>query len=67
MTVDHSDLMCVLDQRARLDDILRRKKRHANETGGVTDSGYAVVSRFSRQVRDDSHPISTRRRVVSAA
>ena len=33
MTVDHSDLMCVLDQRARLDDILRRKKRHANETG----------------------------------
>ena len=33
MTVDGPDLYCVLDQRARLDDLLRRKKRHANETG----------------------------------
>lgn len=33
MTMDGSDLVCVLDQRARLDDMLRRKKRHANETG----------------------------------
>jgi hypothetical protein len=33
MTMDGSDLICVLDQRARLDDLLRRKKRFANETG----------------------------------
>jgi hypothetical protein len=31
--MDGGDLMCVLDQRMRLDDLLRRKKRHANETG----------------------------------
>lgn len=33
MTMDGADLICVLDQRATLDDMLRRKKRHANETG----------------------------------
>lgn len=33
MTMDGADMMCVLEQRARLDDLLRRKKRHANETG----------------------------------
>jgi hypothetical protein len=33
MAVDGVDLMAVLDQRVRLDDLLRRKKRHANETG----------------------------------
>lgn len=33
MTMDGPDLICVLEQRARLDDLLRRKKRHANETG----------------------------------
>ncbi|GAA2975236.1 restriction endonuclease [Actinokineospora diospyrosa] len=33
MTMDHADIICVLEQRARLDDVLRRKKRHANETG----------------------------------
>ncbi|GHE80081.1 hypothetical protein GCM10017786_07640 [Amycolatopsis deserti] len=33
MTIDAADIICVLDQRARLDDLLRRKKRHANETG----------------------------------
>ncbi|SRR6266536_527653 len=31
--MDGEDLMCVLEQRLRLDDLLRRKKRHANETG----------------------------------
>jgi hypothetical protein len=31
--MDGADLMCVLDQRVRLDDLLRRKKRFANETG----------------------------------
>jgi hypothetical protein len=33
MTMDGVDLYLVLDQRIRLDDLLRRKKRHANETG----------------------------------
>jgi hypothetical protein len=31
--MDGADLMCVLDQRVRLDDLLKRKKRFANETG----------------------------------
>lgn len=34
MAVDGSDLYLVLDQRIRLDDLLKLKKRHANETGG---------------------------------
>ncbi|MFB9902392.1 restriction endonuclease [Allokutzneria oryzae] len=33
MTMDGADLFLVLEQRVRLDDLLRRKKRHANETG----------------------------------
>jgi hypothetical protein len=33
MTLDGQDLMYVLEQRGMLDDLLRRKKRHANETG----------------------------------
>ncbi len=33
MTMDGVDLFLVLDQRVRLDDLLRRKKRYANETG----------------------------------
>lgn len=33
LAVDGTDLMCVLDGRIGLDDLLRRKKRHANETG----------------------------------
>lgn len=33
MTMDGVDLMAVLGQQIRLDDLLRRKKRHANETG----------------------------------
>jgi len=33
MTMDGVDLFAVLDQRVRLDDLLRAKKRHANETG----------------------------------
>lgn len=32
--MDGSDLYLVLDQRVRLDDLLKLKKRHANETGG---------------------------------
>lgn len=34
MVLDGSDLYLVLDQRVRLDDLLKIKKRHANETGG---------------------------------
>ena len=34
MVMDGSDLYLVLDQRVRLDDLLKLKKRHANETGG---------------------------------
>ncbi|MBT8226374.1 MAG: hypothetical protein HKP61_04215 [Dactylosporangium sp.] len=33
ITMDGQDFMAVLDDRIRLDDLLRRKKRHANETG----------------------------------
>lgn len=33
LTMDGSDVMCVLDGRITLDELLRRKKRHANETG----------------------------------
>ncbi len=33
MTLDGQDLMYVLEQRGMLDDLFRRKKRHANETG----------------------------------
>lgn len=32
--IDGSDLYLVLDQRVRLDDLLKLKKRHANEKGG---------------------------------
>jgi hypothetical protein len=33
IAVDGADLVAVLEERVRLDDLLRRKKRHANETG----------------------------------
>lgn len=33
ITMDGGDLMAVLDERVRLDDLVRRKKRHMNETG----------------------------------
>jgi hypothetical protein len=33
ITMEGMDLMAVLDERVRLDDLLRRKKRHMNETG----------------------------------
>jgi hypothetical protein len=33
IAMDGQDLMYVLEQRLRLDDLLRRKKRYANETG----------------------------------
>jgi hypothetical protein len=33
ITLDGDDLYCVLDQRVRLDEFLKRKKQHASETG----------------------------------
>ncbi len=33
LTMDGTDLFCVLDDRVRLDELLVLKKRHANETG----------------------------------
>jgi hypothetical protein len=33
ITIDGADLYLALDQRIRLDDLLKTKKRHANETG----------------------------------
>jgi hypothetical protein len=33
ITMDGLDFMAVLDQRIRLDELIRRKKRHASETG----------------------------------
>ena len=33
ITMDGDDLFFVLDQRVRLDDLLKRKKRHASDTG----------------------------------
>lgn len=42
MTMDGSDMMAVLTGQFRLEDVLRRKKRHANETGEC----YFPVNRF---------------------
>lgn len=42
ITMDGLDLIAVLEERVRLDDLLRRKKRHMNESG----SCYFPVSRM---------------------
>ncbi len=44
LALDGTDLMCVLEQRLRLDDLLRRKKRHANETGQCFLSAATILS-----------------------
>jgi hypothetical protein len=43
IAMDGQDLMCVLEQRIRLDDLLRRKKRYANETGNCFLPAITVV------------------------
>jgi hypothetical protein len=43
LTMDGADLYCVLEGRVRLEDMLARKKRHANETGEC----YYPVSQWS--------------------
>lgn len=41
--LDGSDLYLVLEQRIRLDDLLKLKKRHANETGGCFIAASSVL------------------------
>jgi hypothetical protein len=43
LVMDGVDLISVLEEQVRLDDLLRRKKRHANETG---DCFYPVGEMF---------------------
>ena len=43
LTVDGSDLFLVLDGRVRLDDLLKAKRRHANETGSCFLPASATV------------------------
>lgn len=44
ITMDGSDLYAVFDNRVRLDDLIRAKKRHANETGSCYLPASQVVS-----------------------
>ena len=44
ITLDGTDLFMVLDNRVRLDDLLRAKKRHANETGSCHLSASTYIS-----------------------
>lgn len=43
LTMDGGDLFLVLDGRIRLDELLKAKKRHANETGSCHLSASAIV------------------------
>ncbi|WP_033349461.1 restriction endonuclease [Kitasatospora aureofaciens] len=44
ITMDGGDLMCVLEGRIPLDELLRRKKRHANETGNCYFPAYLALA-----------------------
>ena len=44
LAIDGGDLLCVLEQRIRLDDMLRAKRRHANETGSCYISAFALIT-----------------------
>ena len=44
ITMDGGDVFLVLDGRIRLDDLLRAKRRHANETGSCYLSASAILS-----------------------
>ncbi len=44
LAIDGGDLLCVLEQRIRLDDLLRAKRRHANETGSCYISDFALLA-----------------------
>lgn len=43
LAIDGTDLYLALDQRVRLDDLIKNKKRHANETGQCYLPGSAIV------------------------
>ena len=43
LTMDGGDLICVLEGRIKLDELLRRKKRYANETGNCYCPAYIAV------------------------
>ncbi len=43
LALDGQDLIMVLDDRIRLDDLLRAKRRHANETGACYLSATALL------------------------
>jgi hypothetical protein len=43
MAMDGADLYLALDQRVRLDDLIKSKKRHANETGECYLAGSALA------------------------
>ncbi|GAA1890693.1 restriction endonuclease [Streptantibioticus ferralitis] len=43
ITLDGGDLFCVLDGRIHLDELLKRKKRHANETGNCYFPVHQVI------------------------
>ena len=43
LTMDGGDLICVLDGRITLDELLRRKKRYANETGNCYFPAHLAV------------------------
>lgn len=44
ITIDGADLFLVLDGRVRLDELLRAKRRHANETGSCFLSAHFVLA-----------------------
>lgn len=44
ISLDGSDLYAVLDKRIRFDDLIRAKKRHANETGSCFLPASAIIS-----------------------
>lgn len=41
--MDGADLYLALDQRVRLDDLIKSKKRHANETGDCYLAASAIT------------------------
>ncbi|WP_235215418.1 restriction endonuclease [Phaeacidiphilus oryzae] len=44
LTMEGTDLFCVLDARITLDELLRRKKRHVNETGSCYYPAHLMVN-----------------------
>ena len=43
LAIDGGDLICVLERRIRLDDLIRSKRRHANETGSCFVSAFQLL------------------------